>query len=62
MQEQFGAISEYVRPGVLGGSVSEVVERIGDYVAAGAHQVNLALRAPFDLGDLERFAAAFDLA
>ena len=59
--EQFGAIADFVRPGVLGGSVAEVVDRIGEYVAAGADQVNLALRAPFDLDALERFAAAFDL-
>ena len=50
-----------MRPGVLGGSVAEVVDRIGEYVAAGADQVNLALRAPFDLDALERFAAAFEL-
>ena len=62
LRDQFGAIADYVRPGVLGGSVAEVVERIGEYVAAGADQVNLALRAPFDLDAVERFAAAFDLA
>jgi alkanesulfonate monooxygenase SsuD/methylene tetrahydromethanopterin reductase-like flavin-dependent oxidoreductase (luciferase family) len=46
---------------VLGGSDAEVVDRIGSYVAAGADQVNLALRAPFDLGALERFALALEL-
>jgi len=61
LQEQFGAIADFVRPGVLRGSVSEVVDRIGEYVTAGADQVNLALRAPFDLDALERFAAALDL-
>jgi alkanesulfonate monooxygenase SsuD/methylene tetrahydromethanopterin reductase-like flavin-dependent oxidoreductase (luciferase family) len=53
--------AEYVRPGVLGGSIAEVVERIGEYVAAGADQVNLALRAPFDFDAVERFADAFGL-
>ena len=57
LRQQFGAIADCVRPGVLGGSVDEVVDRIGEYVAAGADQVNLALRAPFDLDALERFAA-----
>jgi alkanesulfonate monooxygenase SsuD/methylene tetrahydromethanopterin reductase-like flavin-dependent oxidoreductase (luciferase family) len=50
-----------VRPGVLGGSVGEVVDRIGQYVDAGADQVNLALRAPFNDEDLHRFAAALGL-
>jgi alkanesulfonate monooxygenase SsuD/methylene tetrahydromethanopterin reductase-like flavin-dependent oxidoreductase (luciferase family) len=41
---------------VLGGSDDEVVDRIGQYVAAGAHQINIALRAPFDHASLERLA------
>jgi F420-dependent oxidoreductase-like protein len=61
LRDQFGAIADFVRPGVLGGSVAEVVDRIGNYVDAGADQVNLALRAPFDLDDLERFANALGL-
>ena len=47
-----------MRPGVLSGTDAEVVDRIGQYVEAGADQVNLALRAPFDVEALERFAAA----
>ena len=58
---QFGQLSSYVRPGVLGGSVDEVVDRIGQYVDAGADQVNLALRAPFDLDSLDTFADALKL-
>jgi len=58
---QFGAIAEYVRPGVLTGSVDEIVERIGEYTDAGADQVNLALRAPFDVDALARFADALGL-
>jgi F420-dependent oxidoreductase-like protein len=61
LRNQFGAIADFVRPGVLGGSVPEVVDRIGEYVEAGADQVNLALRAPFDLDALERFALALNL-
>jgi F420-dependent oxidoreductase-like protein len=61
LRQQFGGLADYVRPGVLGGSDAEVVERIGQYVAAGVDQVNLALRAPFDAGALERFAATLDL-
>ncbi|HWM20100.1 MAG TPA: hypothetical protein VNO51_10455, partial [Ilumatobacteraceae bacterium] len=58
---QFGALTDYVRPGVLSGSVDEVVERVGQYVEAGVDQVNLALRAPFDVDALEQFASALDL-
>ncbi len=58
---QFGNLAPAVRPGVLGGSPAEVVDRIGQYVEAGADQVNLALRAPFDLASVEQFAAALSL-
>lgn len=61
LRSQFGAIAEFVRPGVLGGSDQAVVERIQAYVESGADQVNLAVRAPFDLDSLERFAAALGL-
>jgi len=62
LQAQFGQLASYVGPGVLGGSVDEVVDRIGQYVDAGADQVNIALRAPFDLDSLEMFADALKLA
>jgi galactokinase len=62
LRGQFGGLADFVRPGVLTGSVAEVVERVGEYVAAGVDQVNLALRAPFDVDALEQFAAAFELA
>ena len=58
---QFGQIADYVRPGVLGGSIEQVLDQIGRYVDAGADQVNIALRAPFDLDALEQFAAALKL-
>jgi alkanesulfonate monooxygenase SsuD/methylene tetrahydromethanopterin reductase-like flavin-dependent oxidoreductase (luciferase family) len=45
-----------VRPGVLMGSDQEIVDRIGEYVEAGAEQVNIAVRAPWDPDALERFA------
>jgi F420-dependent oxidoreductase-like protein len=61
LRQQFGHLADFVSPGVLGGSVDQVVDRIGAYVEAGADQVNLSLRAPFDVDDLERFAAALEL-
>jgi F420-dependent oxidoreductase-like protein len=62
LRQQFGALAELVRPGVLTGSDEEIIDRIGQYVDAGADQVNIALRAPFNLDALERFSAALHLA
>jgi alkanesulfonate monooxygenase SsuD/methylene tetrahydromethanopterin reductase-like flavin-dependent oxidoreductase (luciferase family) len=61
LQQQFGGLADFVRPGVLTGSEDEVLDRVGRYVDAGADQVNLALRAPFDTEALDRFAAALGL-
>jgi F420-dependent oxidoreductase-like protein len=46
---QFGKLAEGVRPGVLIGSPDQLVQRIGEYVDAGADQINIAMRAPWDL-------------
>ncbi len=62
LQQQFGGISDFVRPGVLSGTDEAIIDRIGEYVDAGADQVNIALRAPFDLEAAERFSAALHLA
>ena len=61
LRAQFGALADLVRPGVLTGSDEQVIDRIGQYVEAGATQINLALRAPFDREAVERFAAALRL-
>lgn len=61
LRSQFGMLADGVRPGVLTGSDEEVIDRIGQYVAAGADQINLALRAPFDVDALERFASTLRL-
>jgi len=57
LRRQFGPIADAVKPGVLSGSVHEMVDKVGAYVDAGASYVILALRAPFDRDGLERFAA-----
>ncbi len=59
---QFGKLANYVRPGVLTGSDDEVADTIGRYVDAGADQINIALRAPFDVEALERLATMLGLA
>jgi F420-dependent oxidoreductase-like protein len=61
LEPQFGNMSNFVRPGVLMGSDEQVLDRIGQYVDAGADQVNIAVRAPFDPAGLERLAAALHL-
>ena len=57
LKRQFGPMSNYVKPGVLSGSVQEMVDKVGAYVSAGAQWVILAMRAPFDRDGLERFAS-----
>ena len=39
------------------GEGQELVDRVGEYVEAGAEAVILAMRTPFDLEALDRFAA-----
>lgn len=58
LRRQFGAISEFVAPGVLMGSPAEMVEGIGRYAEAGAQQINVAMRAPFEIDALEAIAVA----
>ncbi len=53
LREQFGGLAEGVRPGVLMGSPDQLVERIGEYVDAGADQINIAMRAPWQLDLLD---------
>ena len=50
-----------MRPGVLSGTDDEITDRIGEYVDAGADQVNIALRAPFNLEAAQRLSAALHL-
>lgn len=61
LRQQFGAIADFVRPGVLTGGDEEILDRIGQYVEAGADQLNISLRAPFDVELLERVSTALKL-
>jgi F420-dependent oxidoreductase-like protein len=62
LRHQFGRIADSVRPGVLIGTDEEILDKIGQYVDAGADQLNISLRAPFDVDLLERVSAALHLA
>jgi alkanesulfonate monooxygenase SsuD/methylene tetrahydromethanopterin reductase-like flavin-dependent oxidoreductase (luciferase family) len=61
LRVQFGAIADFVRPGVLIGSDEHMLDQIGKYLEAGADQLNVSLRAPFDMELLERLAEALRL-
>ena len=61
LEVQFGRMKDYVLPGVLRGSEDEIIDKVGRYVDAGADQVNIATRAPFDADALERLAKALHL-
>jgi F420-dependent oxidoreductase-like protein len=56
LREQFGALADGIKPGVLTGSDDEIIDRVGRYADAGADQINIAMRAPFMTDDLERLA------
>jgi alkanesulfonate monooxygenase SsuD/methylene tetrahydromethanopterin reductase-like flavin-dependent oxidoreductase (luciferase family) len=59
LRAQFGPRAEAVRAGaVVGTSVEHATDAIGRYLAAGADQVNVALRAPWNQGALDRAAEA----
>lgn len=60
LQQQFGSLSEYVRPSVLFGRGQQLADDIARYVDAGADQINLVLRAPFDVAGLEEAAGVID--
>jgi alkanesulfonate monooxygenase SsuD/methylene tetrahydromethanopterin reductase-like flavin-dependent oxidoreductase (luciferase family) len=52
---RYGDAAERVKQGTLFGSVSQIVDKIGLYEQSGAQWLNIGVRAPFDLQQLERF-------
>lgn len=51
----FGAGAPFLAPGALGGPLEGAAEQVLAYVAAGADEVNIALRAPWDDAMLEGY-------
>jgi alkanesulfonate monooxygenase SsuD/methylene tetrahydromethanopterin reductase-like flavin-dependent oxidoreductase (luciferase family) len=45
--------------GALSGSPSEVVDRLGKYVDAGAQRISLAIRPPLDWDAIQTLMPAF---
>jgi alkanesulfonate monooxygenase SsuD/methylene tetrahydromethanopterin reductase-like flavin-dependent oxidoreductase (luciferase family) len=59
LRAQFGPRADALRAdAVVGTSAGQVADALGRYVAAGVDTVNVALRAPWNPGALERAAAA----
>ena len=56
LQAQFGNTAEFVRPGVLVGSSEQMIDQVGRYTEVGVDQINLAIRAPWDLSVLDHVA------
>lgn len=57
LRERYGDRAEILAPSILSGSTGEIVDRVGAYVDAGADWILISVRAPFDIEELERFAA-----
>jgi alkanesulfonate monooxygenase SsuD/methylene tetrahydromethanopterin reductase-like flavin-dependent oxidoreductase (luciferase family) len=56
LEVRFGAAGKFMADTVLAGDADAIGERVQRYIDAGAGWVILALRAPFDLDALARFA------
>jgi alkanesulfonate monooxygenase SsuD/methylene tetrahydromethanopterin reductase-like flavin-dependent oxidoreductase (luciferase family) len=54
-RRDFGAMFETFQEGILLGTAAKVAERIHAYAEAGAEQVNVVLRAPFDWEAFDAF-------
>jgi F420-dependent oxidoreductase-like protein len=56
-RQGFGPASPFLAPGALAGTTDGVVEKVLEYVRAGADEVNIALRAPWDEAMLDAYLA-----
>lgn len=56
LRRRFGDAAGQVRPATLAGSAERMADMVRAYVDAGADWIILALRAPFDMAALGRFA------
>jgi F420-dependent oxidoreductase-like protein len=58
LEAQFGELAQFIAPSALVGRGQELVDRLGEYLEAGADQVNVAIRAPWDPEVLDLAAEA----
>jgi alkanesulfonate monooxygenase SsuD/methylene tetrahydromethanopterin reductase-like flavin-dependent oxidoreductase (luciferase family) len=54
-QQGFGPAAPFLAAGALGGTVETAAEQVLTYVDAGADEVNIALRAPWDEAQLDAY-------
>jgi len=57
LRARYGARADVLAPSILSGSTNEIVDTVGHYEAADADWVFVSVRAPFDVDELEQFAA-----
>lgn len=57
LEARFGGAAEYIRRSTLTGTTQQMVDLVGNFADAGAGMLILAVRAPFDVEGLDRFAA-----
>lgn len=57
LADRYGERADVLAPSILSGSTDEIVDRIGEYAAAGADWIFVSIRAPFHVEELEQFAA-----
>jgi alkanesulfonate monooxygenase SsuD/methylene tetrahydromethanopterin reductase-like flavin-dependent oxidoreductase (luciferase family) len=57
LRDRYGVTAEQMRPATLGGSPAQVADKLNHYTAHGAEWIILAVRSPFDLDELQRFAS-----
>jgi F420-dependent oxidoreductase-like protein len=55
LKQEWGAMANRIAGGALMGTPAQAAERILEYVAAGASDVNIALRAPFNSEALDAY-------
>jgi len=55
LRKEWGAAADRIAGGALTGTPVQAVERIMEYIEAGANEVNIALRAPFDAQALDAY-------
>ena len=57
LRDRYGVTAEQMRAATLGGSPAQVADKLRHYAEHGAQWIILAVRSPFDLDELLRFAS-----
>jgi alkanesulfonate monooxygenase SsuD/methylene tetrahydromethanopterin reductase-like flavin-dependent oxidoreductase (luciferase family) len=57
LRARYGERADVLAPSILSGSTDEIVDKVSRYADAGADWIFVSVRAPFDIEELEQFAA-----